>query len=123
MKQGMRRSPTREARIHDDIIVDAREGSEQAMGWYYYLENTLNFPFEARCITERGISPLRKGETVTVLAMAAEAECEHEMFVRIEWRGRVFGVPLIQLKGKKIDARARQAIEDWHYWVGQGYVF
>ena len=119
----MRRSPTREARIRDEIIVDARDGSEQAMGWYYYLDDTLGFPFEAQCIAERGISPLRKGETVTVLGMAPEAECEHEMFVRIQWQGRSLGVPLIQLKGKKADARTRQAIEDWHYWVGQGYIF
>jgi hypothetical protein len=89
MKERMKRSPTREARIRDEIIVDAHAGSE----------------------------------TVTVLAMAPEAECEHEMFVRIQWQGRSFGVPLIQLKGKKADVRARQAIEDWHYWVGQGYMF
>ena len=43
----MKRSPTREARIRDEIIVDAHEGSEQAMGWYYYLEGMLHFPFEA----------------------------------------------------------------------------
>ena len=119
----MKRRPTREARIRDEIIVDAHEGSEQAMGWYYYLEAQLRFPFEAQCVTERAISPLRKGETVTVLAMAAEAECEHEMFVRVRWQGRSFGVPLIQLRGKKVDAHTRQAIEDWHYWVSQGYIF
>jgi hypothetical protein len=119
----MKRSPAREARIRDEIIVDAHAGSEQAMGWYYYLEGMLHFPFEAQCIIKRETSPLRKGETVTVLAMAPEAECEHEMFVRIRWQGRSFGVPLIQLKGKKADARTRQAIEDWHYWVSQGYIF
>jgi len=119
----MRRSPRREARIRDDIIVDARDGSEQAMGWYYYLDDTLGFPFEAQCVAERGISPLRKGERVTVLGMAPEAECEHEMFVRIQWQGRSFGVPLTQLKARKCDARTRRGIEDWHYWVGQGYIF
>ena len=119
----MKRSPTREARIRDEIIVDARDGSEQAMGWYYYLEDALRFPFEAGCVTERGISPLRKGETVTVLAMAPEEECEHEMFVRIQWQGRAFGVPLIQLEAKRADARTRQGIDDWRYWVGQGYTF
>ena len=74
-------------------------------------------------VTKRETSPLRKGETVTVLAMAAEAECEHEMFVRIRWQGRLFGVPLAQLKGKQVDARTRQAVDDWHYWVSQGYIF
>jgi hypothetical protein len=119
----VKQNPTRDARIWDEIIVDAHEGSEQAMGWYYYLEGMLHFPFEARCVAKRAISPLRKGETVTVVAMAPAVECEREMFVQILWQGRSFGVPLIQLKGKKVGARTRQAIEDWHYWVSQDYTF
>ena len=53
------------------------------MGWYYYLDDRMRFPFVARCIEARGISPLRTGETVTVTGMAAEDECEHEMFVQL----------------------------------------
>lgn len=34
------------------------------MAWYYYLENQLRFPFEARCIVSKIVSPLSKGETV-----------------------------------------------------------
>ena len=71
----------------------------------------------------RSSHPRRDRETVTVLAMAPEEECEHEMFVRIQWQGRAFGVPLIQLEAKRADARTRQGIDDWRYWVGQGYTF
>jgi hypothetical protein len=28
------------------IIVDAYNEEEQAMGWYYYLDGKLNFPFK-----------------------------------------------------------------------------
>ena len=41
----VKRSPARERRIHDEIIVDASGPEEQAMGWYYYLESTIRFPF------------------------------------------------------------------------------
>lgn len=116
-----KRSPTREARIHDEIIVDAHPGSEQAMGWYSYLEDTLHFPFAARCTTKRAISPLVRDEDVSVLGMAPEEECEHEMFVRIRWRDRPLAVPLVQLRGNRVNAETRQAIEDWRYWVQQGY--
>ena len=58
-----------------------------------------------------------------LLAMAPEEECEHEMFVRVQWRDRSVAVPLIQLRAKGVDPQTRQAIEDWQYWVGQGYVF
>ena len=27
----------------------------------------------------------------------------------------------IALKGLRVDEETREAIEDWHYWVGQGY--
>src|SRR5437773_5503067 len=37
----------REERITMEIIVDAYDSEEQAMGWYYYLEGTLHFPLIA----------------------------------------------------------------------------
>src|SRR5438067_13547227 len=118
-----RRSPIRESRILNEIIVDAHPGREQGMGWYYYLENQLRFPFRARCVAEREISPLKKSEEVSVLGMARDEECEHEMFVRVKWRGGSVAVPLGQLSGLHVDTETREAIEDWHYWVDQGYEF
>ena len=48
--------------LAEQIIVDAYGPEEQALGWYYWLEGQLRFPFRARCIAEGRISPLRKGE-------------------------------------------------------------
>jgi Calcium binding len=36
------------------------------MGWYYYLEDKIRFPFQAKCIVAKVVSPLLKGETVEV---------------------------------------------------------
>jgi hypothetical protein len=36
-------------RIENEAIVDARP-EEQAMGWYYYLDGKIRFPFGAKCI-------------------------------------------------------------------------
>ncbi|MGH2356070.1 MAG: calcium-binding protein [Chloroflexota bacterium] len=91
------------------------------MGWYYSLENSLQFPFTARCRAERSISPLHTGDAVDVTGMAPEAECEHEMFVTIRWERRGLAVPLSQLEGIAVDDTTRQAIEDWQYWVKRGY--
>jgi hypothetical protein len=90
-------------------------------GWYYSLENTLQFPFTARCIAQRAISPVEPGEKVQVVGMAPEEECEHEMFVLIQWKSRQLAIPLRQLEGVQVDKQTQQAIEDWHYWVNQGY--
>ncbi|MXV61845.1 hypothetical protein GS429_07150 [Natronorubrum sp. JWXQ-INN-674] len=58
------RDEERDERIEMRIIVDAYTAEEQAMGWYSYLDDTLAFPFDARCIDEREESPLREGEPV-----------------------------------------------------------
>ena len=83
----------REHRTSMEAIVDAYGPEEQAMGWYYYLDDKIQFPFEAECIQERRISPLRQGEKVPVLGMAPEEDCQSDMFVEIEWADRTFGVP------------------------------
>ena len=111
----------REARIHMEIIVDAYGGEEQALGWYSYLEGTLYVPFLARCTIERATSPLRIGDEVEVVDLAPEAECRHEMFVMTRWRPHELAVPLMQLEGIHVDEETQQAIEDWRYWVNQGY--
>ncbi|MGA8007026.1 MAG: calcium-binding protein, partial [Burkholderiales bacterium] len=58
---------------------------EQAMGWYYYLEDKHRFPFTAVCSTKRAISPLQVEDEVDVIRIAPEEECAREMFVTIRW--------------------------------------
>ena len=116
-----KRDNTREERITMEIIVDAYDSAEQAMGWYYYLDEKLKFPFLAKCVAERAVSPVRKGDEVQVVGMAPEDECQHEMYVAMPREGRTLCVPLSQLKGMKVDEETQEAIEDSHYWVAQGY--
>lgn len=47
----------------------------------------------------------------------------HEMFVKIEWNGRTFGIPLAQIEAINVDADTQEAIEDWQYWVARDYGF
>lgn len=112
-----------EERIRMEIVVDAYGPEEQAMGWYYYLQDTMQFPFTASCISKRRISPLKDGQTVEVVGMAPEDECDREMFVEIHWEGDTLAVPLIQLEASEADEETQQAIADWHYWVNRGYEF
>ena len=113
----------REERIDMEIVVDAYDAEERASGWYCYLEDTMHFPFKAQCAAEQATSPLRRGEAVEVLGMAADDACEYDMFVTIRWQGRDLAVPLSQLEAANIDDMTRQAIDDWRYWVERGYEF
>lgn len=114
---------TREHRISMEATVDAYGPEERAMGWYYYLEDKIQFPFEALCIETRRISPLQEGEQVTVTGMAPEDECVREMFVEIKWQDRSLAVPLVQLRPLEMDAGTQEAVADWHYWMARGYEF
>jgi hypothetical protein len=118
-----KKDPVREDRIHNEAIVDADGPEEQVMGWYYYLDDKIRFPFQARCIAPKVVSPLRKGETVEVQRMAPEDVCSADILVLIRWHGRTMAVPLSQLVATEPDQSAAEAIGDWHYWVAQGYRF
>lgn len=116
------RNEEREERIHSEAIVDAYGAGEQAMGWFYYLADSITFPFKARCIQEIRKSPLKLNEVVTAIDMVSDDD-SYEMLVEIEFQGRTMGVPLEQLDPISVDEQTRQVIEDWHYWVARGYEF
>jgi Calcium binding len=119
-----KRDEEREERILMEIVVDAHDEEERSMGWYYYLEDKLNFPFLTRCINERATSPLRVGDKLEVVGMGPADECEKEMLVETPWENRrTLAVPLSQLKVVHGNEETEQAVDDWHYWVGMGYEF
>jgi hypothetical protein len=117
--KGSRKDPVREDRIHNEAIVDAGP-EEQALSWYYYLENKISFPFQAKCRAVKLVSPLKKSETVEAVRMAPDQACDHDMLVLVRWQGRKLAVPLDQLTPVGADESTAEAIGDWHYWVAQG---
>jgi hypothetical protein len=121
MARRSKKDPEREDRINTGIVVDAYGPEEQAMAWYNYLGERLHFPYLARCIAERAISPLRKGDEVEVVGLGPESECRHELFVEMPWERRTLAVPLSQLKPVHADDETWEAVEDWLYWVAQGH--
>lgn len=107
----------REERISMEIIVDAYTQDEQAVGWNVYLNDTMGFPFEGRCIEEREVSPLDEGETVRVVGMPRTDPTLRQQFVTVEWNNSELGVPLSQLEPVEASGETEQAIADWHYWL------
>ena len=124
VKRKPKADPEREERILMDIVVDAYDAGERAMGWYYYLEDQLQFPFVAICTDKRAISPLQIDDEIDVLGMAPAEECLHEIFVTIRWEKEGLAVPLSQLTPiSEADEETKQAVADWHYWVQMGHEF
>jgi len=120
-KQNINRA--REDRIEMEVVVDAYGPEERAMGWYYYLDEKLAVPFQARVKTQRLNSTLNIGDKVEVLGMVPEEACETDMLVWVRWPKRKLAVPLSQLAPLINDKATKEAIADWHYWISQGYQF
>jgi hypothetical protein len=118
------RDEYREDRIVMRAVVDAYGSEERAIGWYYYLENELSFPFRARCLRRKATSPLKEDELYEVVGMADVGDCDHDMYVMTDFGEDQLAVPLSQLDPVgEVDDETREAILDWHYWVEQGYQF
>src|SRR3989338_6543780 len=113
----------RERRINYSIVVDAYGPEERSMSWYYYLHDSMKFPFRATCVKSKPVSPLTQGETVEVIGMPPEESCQNDMLVTIKFADRTMAVTLSQLEPVKPDKDTKQVVEDWHYWVRMGYRF
>lgn len=118
---------SREQRIDMEIVVDTYN-EERVMGWYYYLENHLDFPFKARWISRKTtLTSEPEREEVEVVGMSPEEYCSKAMFVEVLYKeGGVedtFSVPLSDIEAVDANSKPQEAILDWHYWVDQGYEF
>lgn len=113
----------REDRILFEIVVDAYNDTERAMGWYYYLQDAMQVPFKATCKSARSTSPLKVGSEVEVVGLAAEEDCMSEVFVLVRCAKSKLAVPLAQLQCLSPSNETRQAVADWHYWVERGYEY
>jgi hypothetical protein len=117
----------REHRIQTEIIVDAEDKEDRAMGWYYYLEESLDFPFRAKWAKKSRKSGLVEEKQVEVLGMAPDDECLKDMIVEVGYIDRmdddVFPVKLSEIVAIDADGETEGAIADWLYWIARGYKF
>jgi hypothetical protein len=121
------RDEQREHRIETEIIVDAEDKEDRAMGWYYYLDDTLNVPFMANWSKKSRKTSTVEEKKVEVLGMAPEDECLKDMYVEVVYpNGQdedVFVAKLSDLVALDTDNDTLEAIADWHYWLARGYKF
>ena len=115
--------PIREDRILFEIVVDAYNDTERAMGWYCYLQDRLEFPFSAKARLLRSTSPLKLGQQIQVLAMASEDDCMSEVQVLVKMGRSKLVVPLEQLDCESKNEDTCRGVADWHYWRARGYEY
>ena len=110
-------------RLSFEIIPDAHDAEEQALDWFSYLEEHLQFPFQAECVlpNARPLHSVLVSE-VNVVGLPSEDVCkardvcQHQVAGTDRWLCR-----LLNLTGVEVDEETEQAIQDWHTWVDRGY--
>ncbi|BAY93581.1 MULTISPECIES: calcium-binding protein [unclassified Tolypothrix] len=122
------RDETRESRIETEIIADTgNDKEERAMGWYYYLDDTLNFPFNAKLKKKARKTGVIEEKQVEVLAMAPDEDCFKDMYVEVVYPGGddedIFSAKLSEIEAIDADEETLEALADWQYWLARGYKF
>ena len=111
----------RKDRIEDEIIVDCYDEYEMAMGWFYYFEDNLNFPFKATVLKNSEISGLEEGDIVEVYEFinSSEDDVHIDNFVArvgIQKDEHIYDISLQFIRGIDCDEVTDNVIEDWRYW-------
>ncbi|MDZ7879496.1 MAG: calcium-binding protein [Saprospiraceae bacterium] len=107
----------REHRIHYEIIVDAYDEYEQAMGWYYHFAEKLKFPIKAVINL-----PLRGGKTEkkTVEIVEVDPKSETNLNLRLGivegTSKRVQYISPEQIESVQTTDENVDVLNDWLYW-------
>ena len=109
----------RDHRIHDEIIVDAYGEEEQAMSWYYYMEENLDFPMQAKIkLRLRG----GKTEEKTVKIVEVDPKSETSLTLRLgitEGKSdRVQYISPFDIVSINTSDENLEILNDWLYWHG-----
>ena len=107
-------------KIDNEIIVDCYDDYEVNMGWYYFFEDTLEFPFEAETVVKyrNGKKQLTK---IDVLGVATEegdfAELSEISFeVSPKDSDLVMEIGVSKLKKIKGSKENKEVFELWDFW-------
>jgi hypothetical protein len=109
----------RDYRIHDEIIVDAYGEEEQAMSWYYYMEENLEFPMKAKVKLR-----LRGGKTEEKAIKIVEIDPESETSLTLRLgitegkSDRVQYVSPADIVRIQTTEGNLEILNDWLYWRG-----
>ena len=106
-----------------EIVVDAYDEDERAMGWYNYLEDKLDVPFRPGASRSGRSRRWRWATRSRWSACRRRTSASGRCSSRSAGARAKLAVPLSQLEVIEADDETRQAVEDWHYWVAMGYEF
>lgn len=105
-------------KIDYEIIVDCYDEYEVSMGWYYYMEETLEFPFTATAQVKKRDGSLEKREVIiTGLASDEEGFLSRDFNLEMENGELLVSIAYSKLSQIKASTPTLEAFQIWNYWV------
>ncbi len=108
--------------IEEEITVDANGDDEVYMGWYYFMSETLEFPFRAETTIKK-----RNGKTEECTVDVVEDATNPNRFkcqayyVNIDYKDVLMKVEAADLQPVNASDDTLKAITVWKYWLAKGY--
>jgi len=107
-----------------EIVVDAKDDDDVAMGWFYYMQDELEFPFEAEMESKN-----RRDETTVIqvdvldLSSSNQNNTSPEVILEVSEKGseRVMDVRISKLQNIKGEESTENAVAIWKYWEAGKY--
>ena len=101
----------------ETLLVDCHNEWEQLAALEVYLEEQLDFPFQAVCdvAPAPGSYGIGQGEHVKVLAFL-DSDQRWGVMMRVQKGRRFYRCPLFRLKPKKLTPSQMMAVDDYRAW-------
>ena len=106
--------------IDDEITVDCYDKEEANMGWYYYMAESLEFPFRAN-VTLKKRDGTTETHIVDVVSDATDADRfgGEAFYVHIDYKGLLMKVEVRDLQPIDASENTLQALAVWRYDKGE----
>ncbi|MEM9887636.1 MAG: calcium-binding protein [Bacteroidota bacterium] len=101
--------------IDDEIVVDCYTQEEVNVGWAIFMEENLNFPFEAEYLLEKK-SGEKQWKNVRVVNNETDQSSFNggEWYVSIELDELIISARLSELRNMKASKGSMQALQVWN---------
>ncbi len=105
--------------LYNEILVDCSHEYEQNMSWYYYVQDELEFPFEATInIRKRDGSKISK--RIKVIDLSSDDtnfERNFNIEVAVEFDDYLLEIALEKLDEISASEKTIEIINTWKYWI------
>ena len=107
-------------KIDYEIIVDCYDEYEVSMGWYYFMEETIEFPFRATAKLKKLNGSIEQKE-IEIIGLASDEEgfIKNDFDLEIEAGEHVGTIAYSKLSSVKASPETMEAFTIWNHWVSK----